>query len=85
MGVNDWHKTVSCCLAEPLLVSTPTDSFVYMSSCTALHGRTCSCADKPRLLTMNSRLKESSLYVIWESIIGRVVLYRLDSGVLYRL
>ena len=73
------------CLAEPLLMSTPTDSFLCMSSCTALRGRTCSCADKPMLLIMKSRLQESSLiacYVIWGSIIGKMVLYRLDSGFL---
>jgi len=44
------RQTIRFCLAEPLLVSAPTDSFVCMSSCNALRGRTCSCADKPRLL-----------------------------------
>jgi hypothetical protein len=70
-------NSICYCLAGPLLVSTPTDSFVCMSSCTALCGRMCSCADRPRLLTMTFRLQESSLivcYVIWKSIIRRVVL-----------
>jgi hypothetical protein len=48
-------QTIRFCLAEPLLVSAPTDSFVCMSSCNALRGRTCSCADKPRLLSVNFR------------------------------
>jgi hypothetical protein len=78
-------QSICYCLAWLLLESTNIDSFVCMSSCTALRRRTCSCADKPWLLTMNSRLQDSSLiacYVISENIIGRVVLYRLDSGVL---
>ena len=79
-------QSICCCLAGPLLLSTPTESFVCMSSCTALRGRTCSCADKSSLLAMKSRLQESSLigcYVIWERTVRKVVLCRLDCGVLF--